>query len=119
MAKLKIVLSLALLALAIAVGWQVASYELANVELREELRDIASEGAAHIGLAAPSTDEDLRRAVIHAAKGHGIELEPGQVTVKRSGAEEAPTFYLAADYNRRLRLPLGSFTLHFNPSSAR
>jgi hypothetical protein len=73
MRKAKLIAGFVALALMIFVGWQVASFELANAELREELRDIAAEGAAHIGLAAPSTDEDLRRAVIHA-NGHGFSL---------------------------------------------
>src|SRR6267378_7865594 len=92
---------------------------LANLELREDLRDIAAQNAARIGLAPPSTDEYLRSTVVRAAREHEIRLEPEQVILNRTGTAEAPILYLAADYNVRVKLPGYSFTLHFTPSSAR
>jgi hypothetical protein len=119
MGKAKLILGLAVLALAVVVGWPIASWELANLELRDDLRDIAAQNAARIGLAPPSTDEDLRSTVVRAAKGHEIQLEPEQVILHRTGTAEAPILYLAADYSVRVKLPGYSFTLHFTPSSAR
>ena len=113
------ILGLAVLLLLVMAGWQIASCELANIELREDMRDIAAQKGARIGLSAPSTDEDLRSAVARGASDHEIQLEPEQVIVHRTGTAEEPILYLAADYTRRVKLPGGSFTLHFNPSSAR
>ncbi len=86
MGKVKLILGLAVLALAIIAGWQIASCELANLELHEE---------------------------------HEIQLEPEQVTVQRTGTDEGPIIYLAADYKVRVKLLGFLFTFHFTPSSAK
>ncbi|MGD0957891.1 MAG: hypothetical protein ABR953_13830 [Candidatus Acidiferrales bacterium] len=119
MRKAKLILGLAVLALAVIVGWPIASSELANFELREDLRDLAAQNGAGIGLTAPSTDEDLRSTVVREAREREIQLEPEHVTMVRTGGAEAPSLYLAADYRARVKLPGYSFTLHFTPSSAR
>ena len=117
--KAKILLGLAVLALAVAVGWQIASCEIANLELQTDMRDIAAQVGARIGLEAPNSDEDLRNAVIHKAREHDIQLEPGQVTVQRTTNGKTLTIYLAADYKARVNLLLYSITLHFTPSSTK
>jgi len=119
MGRVKLIVVLAVLALSIIAGWQIASCALANLELHEDLRDLAAQGGARIGLVSFRTDEDLRDAVMRAAKGHEIQLEPEQVTVQRTGTAGAPVIYLAADYKVRVTLPGCSFTLRFNPSSAK
>ena len=117
MGKAKLILGLAVLALAGVAGWRIASCELANVELHEDMRDLAAQIGSRIGLTPQSTDEDFRRAVIRKAEEHEIHLEPEQVTVQRTGTDEAPIIYLAADYKVRVKLLGFSFTFHFTPSS--
>ena len=120
--KAKRVLGLAVLAvitLAAVVGWRIGSCELANFQLREDMQYLAAQVGSRIGLTAPNTDEDLRSAVIRKAQEHEIQLEPDQVTVQRSGSEEAPIIYLAADYKVRIELLGFSFTFHFTPSSVK
>ena len=117
--KTKVMLGLAVLALAFVVGWQIASSELAYFELRADLRDIASQNATRIGLAPASTDEEIRAAVVRDARKYEIPLEPEQVTLQHTGTAEAPALYLAARYDVHIKLPGYSFTLHFTPSSAR
>ena len=119
MGRVKLIVGLAVLALAIITGWQIASCELANLELHEELHDLASETGAYIGLNSFNTDEDFRNAIIGAAKKHEIQLEPEQVTVQRSGPDDAPIIFLAADYKARVKLLGFAFTFHFTPSSAK
>jgi len=119
MGKAKLIFGLAGLALAVFSGWQIGSCELANFELHDDLRDLAAQGGAQIGLSAPNTEDELRNAVIQEAKGHGIYLEPEQVTVRRAGTAYAPTYYLAADYEARVKLPGYSLTVHFHPTSAK
>ena len=119
MGKAKVILGLAILALAIAAGWQIGSCEVANQELQSDLRDLAAEVGTRIGLDARSTDEQLRSAVIHKAEGYDIQLAPGQVTVIRSGTGWDSTVYLAVDYHARVNLFVYSFNLHFTPSSKR
>jgi len=114
----KLILGIAAVVLAVGGGWPIASCELANVELHEDLRDIAADKASKIGLAAPNSDDDLRSAVVRAASEYGIQLEPEEVTVRHTGTVELPSLYLAADYKMRVR-PLGvPFVLHFGTSSA-
>ena len=119
MGKVKLILGLAVLALAITAGWQIASCVLANLELHVDLRDLAAQAGARIGLVSFSTDDELRDAVIRKAKSHGIQLEPEQVTVQRTSTATAPIIVLVADYKVRVTLLGCSFTLHFNPSSAK
>jgi hypothetical protein len=119
MRKAKIILGFVVLGLVVIVGWQIASCELANLELRSDLRDLAAQAGTRIGLNAPSTDEDLRNAVIRKAEHYEIQLQPEQVTVQRTGTGATSTVYLAADYKARVNLLGYSFSLHFNPSSTR
>jgi hypothetical protein len=119
MRKVKLILGLAVLALAVISGWQIASCELANLEFHEELRDLAAQGGARIGLGSFRTDDELRDAVIREAKKHDIQLEPEQVKVERTGTPRDPKISLKADYEVRVRLPAGSFTLHFHQSSVK
>lgn len=117
MRKIKIIVGLAFLVLALIAGWQIAACELANLELQSDLRDLAAQAGARIGLNAVSSDEELRADVILKDKEHEIQLEPEQVTVQRLSTGSASTVYLAADYKARVNLLGYSFTLHFIPSS--
>jgi len=96
-------------------GWQIASCEIANSELQEDLRDLASQNAARLGLSPASTDEDFRNAVVQRALNHGIRIEPDQVIVERTGTEDAPAVNLAANYTARIGFPGFGFSLHLNP----
>jgi hypothetical protein len=117
--KAKIILGLAVLALAVVVGWPIASGVLSYFELRADLRDIASQNAVRIGLVPASTDDEIRATVVRDARKYEIQLGPEQVTLQHTGTAEDPTLYLAADYDVHVKLPGYSFTLHFTPSSAR
>jgi hypothetical protein len=119
MGKVKLILGLAVLAVAVTTGWQIASCELANVELRDDLQDLAIQTGAHIGLVPFKTDEDFRNAIMGDAQKYGIQLEPEQVTVQRTGTAQVPIIYLAADYKVPVKLPGYSFTIHFHPTSAK
>ncbi|HEX4002236.1 MAG TPA: hypothetical protein VHX36_06280 [Candidatus Acidoferrales bacterium] len=118
MKKVGLILGIAILGLAAAAGWQVGSCELTNTEFRDDLHDLAAQNGARIGLVAPNSDEDLRDTIIQiAAQRYGIHLDPEQVTVQRSGTDEAPKFYFAVDYQAKAGLPGFPFTLHFTPTS--
>lgn len=117
--KLTLILVIAALALACSAGWQIASFELHNFELHDDMRYLAAQIGTRIGLSDPRSDEDFRNAVIHNAQEHEIHLEPEQVTVQRTGTVEAPVIYLAADYRVRIKLLGLSFPLRFTPSSAK
>ena len=119
MKKITLIACIAILALAVNAGWQIASNELANRQLEEDLRDLASRNAEHIGLTAPTTDDDLRNSVIHDAKELDIVLDPDQVTVQHTGEGKSSAVHLGADYTARVRLLGFSFTFRFTPSSDR
>jgi hypothetical protein len=119
MGKAKLILGLLLLSLAVAAAWQLASSEIAYLELQSDMRDIAAQVASRIGLEAPNSDEELRNAVVHKASEHDVELAPAQVTVERTGSGKSSAIYLAADYKVRVNLLLYSFTVRFTPSSAK
>jgi ABC-type molybdate transport system substrate-binding protein len=117
MMRILIVAGLLILVLGVSAVWQTAAYELANVELRDDLHDLASQISAKIGLVDFDTDKDFRDSVIHKAERYDISLQPQQITVRHSGTLKEPVIYLAADYQARVRVLGYSFTLHFTPSS--
>jgi hypothetical protein len=117
MRRIKIVLGSAALFLAIALGWAVSAAELANVNLQEDIRDIAAQGGTRIGLLPPSSDEDISNTVVRKAQGHGIALKPQQVIVRRTSSGETSTLYIAAHYTVSVNFWLFSLNLHFAPSS--
>lgn len=117
MRRVTIILCLAVLVLVGSAAWQMASWKIATMNLQEDMRDMASQAGTRIGYLAPSSDEDMCRAVIRKAEERGIELTPEQVTVKRFGSGEKTTVYLSADYTVRVKLVVFSFRLHFAPSS--
>jgi hypothetical protein len=119
MKKLAWIAGLIALALVLRVGWQIAAADIADRQLREDLRDMASQAGARIGLLELSSIDDFREAVIRSAKQHGIVLAPSQVTVQRTGAGVTAVIYLAADYTEPVNLPGFSFNLHFTTTSDR
>ncbi len=106
-----------MLALLVSTGWQLAGCELANLELREDLKDIGSLVGTRIGMTDVRSDEYLRQAVIRKAAEHNIVLVPEQVTVERVGTSEAPVIYITADYTARVDLAGKTVLLHFTPTN--
>ena len=117
--KAKLVIGAAVLGLPALAGWQIASCEISNLELKSDLRDMASQLGSRVGLYSFSKDEELREAVIHKAERYDIELKPEQVTVEHSSANKISNLYLAVDYKEEIKIPGYSFELHFTPNSER
>jgi hypothetical protein len=113
----KIILGLAVLAPVVTAGWQIGSWEVANMNLQEDIRDMASQAGTHLGIVVPKSDEDVRGDVVRKAKELGIELRSDQVTVRRTNPGEKSILYVAADYTVPVNMVLFSFNLHFTPSS--
>jgi hypothetical protein len=89
--KVTISIGIAVFVVMVIAGWQIGSCELANMELQDDMQDLASQAGAHIGFVEPRSDADLRRAIMRKAQEHDIELDPGQVRVQRTGSVDAPT----------------------------
>jgi hypothetical protein len=114
---MKYVFGIAIVVAVVMVGWDFLEPEITNIIFQDELHDLAAQAGARVGLLVPSSDEELRNAVIRRAAGHEIPLEPKQVTVRRTGIPESPVLYLAVNYTVPVNLPGYSFKLHFSPSS--
>jgi len=108
---------IAVVVVVLVVGWKFLQPVWANFELQDDLHDLAAQTSSRIGLSAPPSDDGLRDIVINKAARYDIQLDPRQVTVRRSGTAEAPVFYIAADYTVPVSLPGYTFTLHFTASS--
>ncbi|HWC18158.1 MAG TPA: hypothetical protein VG498_14145 [Terriglobales bacterium] len=122
MFKLKIIAAILIFIPIFSAGWQIGACELANIELRDDLKDIASQLALRVGPAQPSSDEDFRNDVIRRAEHYDIHLEPAQIKVERiiSGQTDygpIVTLYLAVEYAVPVHVLGHSFELHFNPTS--
>ena len=117
MKTIKIILALAVFAFVMTTGWQLAACELANYELRDDLKDVAIRGGSRFDVLAEASDADLRDEVIHRAAQHDIRLGPDQVFVRRSGTTENPTIYLSAKYRTRVVMPGFSLIFHLKATS--
>ncbi len=113
----KIMLAIAVLLVIVVLGWQIGSCEVANFELQDDMKDLASQAGARIGLSHPPSDDDLRETIVRKAKERGIELKPDWVKVRRTGSGDASTVYLEADYDILVKLSGFAFALHFKPSA--
>lgn len=117
MRRVKLIVMTAAFALLALATWQVGAAELANLELQDDMQDLASQTGIRARYNTPSTDDGLRDAVVRKAQEHDIQLAPEQITVRRSGVGFDATVSLAADYTVAVRVPGYSFVLHFTPSS--
>lgn len=115
--KAKLVIAVLVLWVPVTAGWQIGSGEIANLELHADLRDIASQLGPRVGLYSFSKDEDIRKAVIHAAARYDIQLKPEQITVKHSSDNKISDLYLAVDYKTPIKIPGYTFALHFTAST--
>jgi hypothetical protein len=119
--KIKLLLGLVLIVLVVSCAWQVMASEIANLGLQEDMHDMAAQVGSSIGLAAPQSEDDLRRTVLTKARSRDIDLNPEQVTVRvtmeRHRNGDKSIVFLAADYTVPVSLPGYAFTLHFTPSS--
>lgn len=117
MRTLKFALGLAVLAFISIAGWQIGAAEIANIRLRDDIQDMASQSGVRIGLIGARSDDDFRNAVLSKARQYDIELAPDQVTVQRTGSSLTGTLSIGADYTVPIHLPGFSFTLRFTPES--
>lgn len=117
MAKFKMAALLALAALIIIAVWRFAACEVANLELKSDLQDLAAQGGTRIGLDPVHSDADLRASVIRKADQYDIQLLPEQISIRRSGSGDKQFVQIFVDYSSRINLWLYSFDLHFTPSS--
>jgi hypothetical protein len=119
MRRIGIIAGLAALGLALSIGWQIGAAVVADIELHDDLQDVASQLSLHVGLDAPITDDQFRAAVVNKAKRYDIDLQPGQVTVQRTGYGLRDTIYLQANYSVPINLLGHGFELRFTPESGK
>lgn len=117
MGKIKIIVGLIGFAVVMSTGWQLASCELNNYELRDDLKDVAAMGGARVGLSAEPSDADLRESVIRRAAQHDIHLAADQILVQRSGTRENQEIFLLARYRARVVMPGFSLIFHLRATS--
>jgi hypothetical protein len=118
MKKIKIVLALIAFYFLFSAAWQVGACELANIELKDDLQDMATQLGVRTGVSDVASDDDLRTMVLRKAEKYNIALAPEQVTVMRDGYGKNANIYLEADYSVPIYLPRFTFSMYFNPSSA-
>lgn len=118
MKKIKMVLGLAAFYFLFSAGWQIGACELANIELKDDLQDIATQLGLRLGASDAASDDDLRAMVLRKADKYNIALAPEQVIVMRNGYGKNADIYLEADYSVPIYIPRFTFLMYFNPSSA-
>src|SRR6478752_2747473 len=99
MKKIKIVVALAAFYFLFSAGWQVGACELANIELKDDLQDIATQLGVRIGATDIASDAELREMVLRKAEKYNVSLAPDHVIVMRDGYGKDASVYLEADYS--------------------
>jgi hypothetical protein len=119
MRKLILIVILALFVIAVAIGWQFGSAYLDNIELHDDVRDVAAQNGVNIGLYSPRTDDEVRQELIRTAAEHGLRLQPDQISLQKyvnAGAHRI-WYDVTVDYTVRVNLLVCSYTLHFVQSN--
>jgi hypothetical protein len=119
MKNLVIAVILLVVAAAAYAGWQIGSVYLADAELQEDLKDLSSLTGTRIGLVDSRSPGQIRDQVIEHAAGHGIHLEPDQVTVERTGEGIQGSIYLSTAYDAPVNLFGFTWNMHFTTSGPR
>ncbi len=114
MKVVKFALLFGFLVIVIHLFWQIGWSEFSNVELQDDLQDIASRLDVKTGWSGPAGPEEIRSKIIHKAKQRGIDLKPNQVTVEGENAD----MHLGAAYDVNVTI-VGdiAFRMHFSPAS--
>lgn len=116
--KLVFITGFLVFAVMAVVGWQITSAEIGNIELHDDLKDIAAQNGVNIGLNSPKSDDQIRADVVNSAAEHGIHLQLEQVKLERIDTPFHLHYDLDVSYTRRVNLLLCSFDLHFKQTSA-
>jgi hypothetical protein len=119
MKKIKIILGLAAFYVLLSAFWQIGACELADIELKDDMKQMTAQFGMRTGVSDTASDADLRDTVLAKAAQYGIALSPNQVTVLRAGYEKNAILYFEADYSVPIVLPGFSFAMYFNPSNGR
>jgi len=119
MPSFKVIFVIAVVVLAGSCAWQIGACELANIELKDDMQDIAAQPGTRIGLSQMITDEDIRNAVLRKARSHDIDLAPEQISVQHMGSGALSTVYIEADYTVPVKLPGYTFTVRFTPKTGK
>jgi hypothetical protein len=115
--KIKVIFGLCVFALIAYVGWQVASCEVNNYLLKDDLKDLAAMNGSKIGLAGPESDADLRAAVIRKAREHDIYIATDQIVLRWSGSRDHPVVFIATKYKARVFMPGFALVIHYTATS--
>ncbi len=119
MRRLFTIVAVAVFVFALLGGWRAGASEVANMELQQDMHDLALAPRSNWGYTKYHSDDDFRQAVITKAREYGIELTPEQVTVEHQSPNANVPLYLSADYSVPVSVANFSMTLHFTPSSAK
>jgi len=119
MGKGKIILGLAVAAYAVFAGWQFAALKLDNAEFHDELRDIAEQRGANIGLVTPKTDDEVRAQVLRAAAEHGFDVRPEDITLERIVTNRFYVhFNIKVEYTAHVNILVHTFDQRFTVTNA-
>ena len=108
----------------VVLAWQIGNAELENIELHDDLRDVAAQSGVNIGLNSPKNDEQMRKEVIDAAAEHGLRLQSDEITLQehtspRSNDPSAGRIWydIKVDYTAHINLLVYTYPIHFVQSS--
>ena len=112
MATLKLLFGVAIFGLVILLGIKIIPPYFSNYEFEDAIKTEALNSTY-----STRSEEEIRDAVIKAARSYDIELTAKQVHVSRTGAYGSGTTAIECEYSVPIELPGYSTTIAFNPST--
>jgi hypothetical protein len=112
MGTLKLLFGIALFGIVGMVAFKLIPPYFANYEFEDSIKTESVQATY-----STRTEDDIREAVMKAARNYDIPLTPKQVKVTRVGGYGNGSLNIEADYSVPIDLPGYSTTLEFHPST--
>jgi hypothetical protein len=112
MGTLKLIFGFALFAVVGLVGFKLIPPYFANYEFEDSIKTESIQATY-----TSRSEDDIREAVVKAARNYDIPLTAKQVKVSRVGGLGTGSLNIEADYSVPIDLPGYSTTLEFHPST--
>ena len=111
---MKYVFIIVLVVAVITAAWRILEPEVTNAIFQDEIRDVAAGLGARTGRLPPTSDLELRDAVLRDAARHEIDLDASQVKVEIGGTVENRIASIEVNYDVPVDLVVYKFVLHFH-----
>ena len=112
MGTIKLVLTLALLAIGVYVGAEVIPPYFANYQFQD-----AIDTEARLATYSTKTEDSMRDSIFKQAQNLEIPVTRDDIKVQRTGSQGSGSVFIETDYTVHVDLPGYPLDLHFHPAT--